>query len=208
MTHHHVYEVKHSVPQYHPPHFKCSVASSGQVPWCWTEQMLKSPVITENSTGHFTPDHWRAAEGTLAPGRLCMCCVNPSTIEHFVFFASFHQSKGFENLMPFKLSNGGIMWLGTTKRRAQEHNTMRTPVWTELANGVKVKLYGALAAHWALCVCVRSPALGLNRPRTVLVREISGSLEMKTCYIFNSCCYCEWAYTTLLCEISARAIIP
>ena len=30
----HVYEVKHSVLQSHPPHFTCSVASCGQVPWC------------------------------------------------------------------------------------------------------------------------------------------------------------------------------
>ena len=40
----HIYEVKHSVPHSHPPHFKCSVASCGQAPWCWTEQMFeKSP---------------------------------------------------------------------------------------------------------------------------------------------------------------------
>ena len=37
----HVYEVKHSVLQLHPPHFMFSVASCGQVPWCWTEQMFK-----------------------------------------------------------------------------------------------------------------------------------------------------------------------
>ena len=37
----HVYEVKHSVLQSHPPHFKCSVASCGQVLWCCTEQILK-----------------------------------------------------------------------------------------------------------------------------------------------------------------------
>ena len=30
----HVYEVKHSVLQSQPPHFTCSVASCGQVPWC------------------------------------------------------------------------------------------------------------------------------------------------------------------------------
>ena len=53
----HVYEVKHSVLQSHPPHFKCSVGSCGQVPRCGQSRCLKSPVITENSTGHSTPDH-------------------------------------------------------------------------------------------------------------------------------------------------------
>ena len=37
----HVYEVKHSVLQSHRPHFKCSVASCGQVPRCWTEPMFE-----------------------------------------------------------------------------------------------------------------------------------------------------------------------
>ena len=53
----HVYEVKHSVLQSHPPHFTCSVASCGQVPWCGQNRCLKSPIITENSTGHSAPDH-------------------------------------------------------------------------------------------------------------------------------------------------------
>ncbi|MXQ99014.1 hypothetical protein E5288_WYG021877 [Bos mutus] len=43
-------------------------------------------------------------------------------------------NQGFENLVPFKLSTVGTMWLGSTKRRAEEDNTMRTPglaqVWT------------------------------------------------------------------------------
>ena len=70
----------------------------------------------------------RAAERTLVPGRLCTCCVNPLILACFVSFASFHQSQGFENLVPFKLSTGGTMWLGSTKRRAEQDNTMRTPV--------------------------------------------------------------------------------
>ena len=37
----HVSEVKRSVLQSHPPCFKCSVASCGQVPGCWTEQMFE-----------------------------------------------------------------------------------------------------------------------------------------------------------------------
>ena len=37
----HIYEVKHSVPHSHPPHFKCSVASCAQVLWCCSEQMFK-----------------------------------------------------------------------------------------------------------------------------------------------------------------------
>ena len=66
--------------------------------------------------------------GTLDPGRLCTCCVYPSIFACFVFFASFHQSQGFENLVPFKLSAGGTMWLGSTKQRAEEDNTVRTLV--------------------------------------------------------------------------------
>ena len=62
-------------------------------------------------------------------------------------FACFHWKKGFENLAPFKLTTGGTMCFGSTKQRAEEHNTMRTPVWTELSNGVKIKLHGALVAH-------------------------------------------------------------
>ena len=101
----------------------------------------------------------------------------------FFFFASFHRSKWFDNLMPFKLSTIGTIWLGSTKRRAEEHNTMRTPAWTELANGVKIKLHGALVAPWG-CACDLSPGLELNHPRTVLPREMSGSLEVKTCWGF------------------------
>ena len=70
----------------------------------------------------------RAAERTLAPGRLCVCCVNASIFACFVSFASLHQSQGFENLVPFKLSTVGTMWLGSTKRRAEQDNTMKTPV--------------------------------------------------------------------------------
>ena len=144
-----VYEVKHSVLQSHPPHFKYSVASCGQVPWCWTEQMFKT-------SRHHREFYWtvhsrslRPAERSLAPGRLCMCSAHPSIFACFVFFASFHQSQGFENLVPFKLSAGGTMWLGSTKWRAEEDSTMRTSVWTELASRVKIKLNGALVAHWA-----------------------------------------------------------
>ena len=147
----HVYEVKHSFPQSHPPHFKCSVVSCGQVPWCGQSRCLKSPVITDNSSGHSTPDHW-GLWGNTWPGRLCMCCVNPSIFTSFVFFSTFHQSQGFHNLVPFKLSTGGKMWLGSTKWRAEQDNTMRTLVWTEVANGVKIKLLRALIAHWAFCV--------------------------------------------------------
>ena len=69
-----VYEVKHSVLQSHPPHFKCSVASCGQVPWCWTEQMFKHPVTTENSSGHSTPDHWGLQGNTCSTEALHMLC--------------------------------------------------------------------------------------------------------------------------------------
>ena len=109
---------KHSVLQSHPPHCKCSVASCGQVPGCWTEQMF------EKSCHHrkvYWP-HSRSLKGcreNACPGRLCMCCVNPSITEHFVFFASIHWSKGFEHLVPFKLSTGGTMWLGSPKWRAE-----------------------------------------------------------------------------------------
>ena len=69
----HVYEVKHSVLQSHPPHFKCSVESCGQVPWCWTEQMFKKSHHHREFYCTFHPRSLSAAEGTLAPGRLCMC---------------------------------------------------------------------------------------------------------------------------------------
>ena len=124
----HVYEVKHSVLQSHPPHFMFSVVSCGQVPWCWTEQMFKKSHHHREFYWTFHARSLKGCRGTLAPGRLCMCCVNPSIFACFVFFASFHQSKGFENLVPFKLSTVGTMWLGLAKRRAEEHNTMRTPV--------------------------------------------------------------------------------
>ena len=70
----------------------------------------------------------RAAERTLAPGRLCVCCVNASIFACFVSFASLHQSQGFENLVPFKLPTVGTMWLGSTKQKAEQNNTMRTLV--------------------------------------------------------------------------------
>ena len=117
----------------------------------WTEQMFKKSRHHRVFYWIFHARSLRAAERTLAPGRLCTC-VNTSIFACFVFFASFLQSQRFENLVPFKLSTVGTMWLGSTKRRAEQNNTMRTPVWTELANGVKIKLHGALVAHWALCV--------------------------------------------------------
>ena len=85
--------------------------------------------------------------------------------------------------------------------QTQEHNTMRTPVWTELENGMKIKLHRALVVPWGR-VCDLSPGLELNHPRNVLPRVMSGSLEVKTCWGF-----CEGAYTTLLCDISESAII-
>ena len=123
-----VYEVKHSVFQSHPPHFKYSVASCGQVPWCWTEQMFKTSRHHREFYWTFHSRSLRVAEGTRAPGRLCTCCVNPSIFACFVCFASFHQSQGFQNLVPFKLLAAGTMWLGSTKGRAEKDNTMRTPV--------------------------------------------------------------------------------
>ena len=117
----HVYEVKHSVLQLHPPHFMFSVASCGQVPWCWTEQMFKKSRHHREFYWTFHARSLKGCRGTLAPGRLCMCCVNPSIFACFVFFASFQQSKGFENLVPFKVSTVGTMWLGSTKRRATFH---------------------------------------------------------------------------------------
>ena len=120
----------------------------------------------------------RAAERTLAPRRLWTCCVNPSIFACFVFFASFHQSQGFENLVPFKLSTVGTMWLGSTKRRAEQNNTMRTPVWTELANGVKIKLHGALVAHWALCVwCL--PWLRTKLPKNSFTKKCQDCLKWR-----------------------------
>ena len=117
----HVYEVKHSVLQLHPPHFMFSVASCGQMPWCWTEQMFKKSRHHREFYWTFHTRSLKGCRGTLAPGRLCMCCVNPSIFACFVFFASFQQSKGFENLVPFKLSTGGTMWLGSMKTRATFH---------------------------------------------------------------------------------------
>ena len=69
----HVYEVKHSVLQSHPPHFKCSVAPCSQVPWCWTEQMYKKSHHHREFYWTFHSRSQSAAEGTLDPGRLCMC---------------------------------------------------------------------------------------------------------------------------------------
>ena len=57
-----------------------------------------------------------------------MCCENPSIVVGFVFFASFHKSKGFDNLVPFKLSNGGTMWLRSPEQSTEEHKIMRTPM--------------------------------------------------------------------------------
>ena len=113
----HIYEVEHSVLQSHPPHFMFLVASCGQVPWCWTEQMFKKSRHHREFYWTVHPRSLRAAEGTLAPGRLCMCYVNPSIFICFFFFVSFHQSEGFENLVPFKLSTGGTLWLGSTTQR-------------------------------------------------------------------------------------------
>ena len=91
-----VYEVKHSVLQSHPPRFKCSVASCGQAPWCWTEQMFKTSRHHREFYWTFHSRSLRVAEGIRAPGRLCTCCVHPSIFACFVFFASFNQSQGFE----------------------------------------------------------------------------------------------------------------
>ena len=113
---------------------------------------LKSPVITENSTGHSTPDHRVLQREHLTQGGFAWVKFIHRYLYVFFFFASFHQSQGFQNLVPFKLSTGGTTWLGSTKGRAEKDNTMRTPVWTELASGMKIKLHGALVAHWALCV--------------------------------------------------------
>ena len=118
----------------------------------WTEQVFKKSCHHRVFYWTFHSRSLRAAERTLAPGRLSVCCVNPLIFACFVFFASFLQSQGFENLVPFKLSTGGKMWLGSTKWRAEEDDTMRTLVWTKVANEVKIKLHGALVAHWALCV--------------------------------------------------------
>ena len=123
----HVYEVKHSVLQSHPPHFKCSVASCGQVPWCGQSRCLNIP-SPQRILVDIPLQITEGCRGTLAPRRLYTCCVNPSIFACFVFFASFHQRQGFENLVPCKLSTGGTMWLGSTKRRAEQDNTMRTPV--------------------------------------------------------------------------------
>ena len=174
----HVYEVKHSVLQSHPPHSKCSVASCGQVPWCWTEQMFKTSRHHREFYWTFHSRSQSAAEGTLDPGRLCMCCVHPSIFICCAFFSSFHRSEGFENLVPFKLSTGGTMWLGSTKQRAEEDNTVRTLVWTELASGVKIKLHLALVAHWAPYVwCL--PWLRTQPPKNSFTKKCQDRLKWR-----------------------------
>jgi len=82
----HVYEVKHSVPHSHPPHFKCSVASCAQVLWCCSEQMFKKSSHHREFYWTFHSRSLKGAETTLAPGRLCMCCVNLSILVHFFSF--------------------------------------------------------------------------------------------------------------------------
>ena len=180
----HVYEVKHSVLQSHPPHFKCSVASL----WSGAMVLYRADLKKVPSSQRILLDiSLQITEGLqrehLPQGSFACVVLIHRYLCIFFFFASFYWNRGFENLVPFKLSTVGTIWLGSTKNRAEGHNTMRTPVWTELAIGMKNKLHGALVAPWGRA-CDLSPGLELNHPRTVLPRKMSGLLEVKTCWGF------------------------
>ena len=146
----------------------------------WTEQMLKSPIIAEYSTGHSMPDHWGLQREHLSQGGFAHVVLIHWYLHVLSLLLLFTKAKDFENLVPFKLSTGGTMWLGSTKWRAEQDNTMRTPVWTELANGVKIKLCGALVAHWALCVWCLS-WLRTQPPKNSFTKKCQDRLKWRHC---------------------------
>ena len=147
----HMQEVKHSVLQSHPPCFKCSVASCGQVPRCWTEQMFRVP----SSQRILLDIPLQITEGQqrehLPQGGFASVVWIHWYLQVLSFLLLVTKAKDLRILCLLSYQLGHHV-LGSPKRRDEDHNIMRTQVWTELEKGAKIKLQETLVAHWAVCV--------------------------------------------------------
>ena len=142
---------KHSVLQSHPPHFKCSGTSCGQGPGCRTGQMFKK---SHHHREFYWTFHSRSLRGcrenTCHREALHMLCE--SIILHVLSFLLL-VTKAKDLRILCLLSYQLVVGCGLAHPSGGlKDNTMRTPVWTELANGAKIRFHRALVAHWVLCM--------------------------------------------------------
>ena len=147
----HVYEVKHSVLQSHPPHFKCSVVSCGQVPRCGQSRCLKSPVITENSSGHSSPDHWGLQREHLPQGGFACVVLIHRYLRVLSFFHLFTKAKDLRILC--LLSYQLVAQFGLAQPSGRLNRITPWGPWCEMRWQMGWKSSSAETyAHWAVCV--------------------------------------------------------
>ena len=133
----------------------------GSVMWpgamVWTEQCLESPIITENSSGHSTPDHWGLQREHLTQGGFaCVVFIHPY-LYVVPFFLLFTEAKDLR--ISCLLSYQLVAQCGLAQPSRWLNKITPWGPWCEVRwqMGVKIKLLRDLCS--LSCLCDVSPGL-------------------------------------------------